>query len=245
MKILLVGESWVTHSYHIKGADSFLQSGYGEGTKWLRQVLEESGHSFAHLPSHIALNDFPNRDQLSQYDVVIFSDVGSNTLLLPAETAVHSVPTPNRLKLIQEYVSAGGGFVMIGGYMSFQGIEGKARFKGTPVEEILPVNMESVDDRVEIPQGISPVAKPSDHPILKGLPHEWPQVLGYNRVTAKEDGTVLVVCGNDPLVAVGQYGKGRTMAFTTDCAPHWAPPEFLNWSGYAKFWNQAVEWLAK
>ena len=45
---------------------------------------------------------------------------------------------PNRLKLIREYVRGGGGLAMIGGYFSFQGINGGARYRGTAVEEVLP-----------------------------------------------------------------------------------------------------------
>jgi hypothetical protein len=61
---------------------------------------------------------------------------------------------------------------MIGGYMSFQGIEAKARYAGTPVEQALPVSMMMTDDRVEVPQGFSPSVVQSDHPVMliKGFP---------------------------------------------------------------------------
>lgn len=45
---------------------------------------------------------------------------------------------------------------MIGGYLSFQGIDGKARYKDTPIEEVLPVKMKSIDDRIEVPEGMYP-----------------------------------------------------------------------------------------
>ncbi len=40
------------------------------------------------------------------------------------------------------------------------------------------------------------------------------------------------------------YGEGRTLAFASDCGPHWAPVSFVEWSGYAAFWDQALAWLA-
>ena len=56
--------------------------------------------------------------------------------------------------------------MMIGGYYSFQGINGGARYHKTPVEEVLPVTCLPVDDRVEVPEGFAPVvdrpAEPSD-----------------------------------------------------------------------------------
>ena len=45
----------------------------------------------------------------------------------------------------------GGGLLMIGGYLSFAGIDGKARYHGTPVEDALPVTIAATDDRVEAP----------------------------------------------------------------------------------------------
>jgi uncharacterized membrane protein len=244
MRVLLVGETWIHHGVHIKGVDSFVQSGYGEGIQWIKAALEKGGHRFDHLPSHLAIDRFPDLEQLSSYDVLIISDVGSNTLLLPTETMVHSKTAPNRLETIKRYVFEGGGFAMIGGYMTFMGIDGRARYKGTPVEEVLPVLLHSGDDRVETPQGIVPTVVDASHPVVSGLEKEWPHVLGYNRVTPKEDARLLVALPNgDPLVVVGQAGRGRSMAFTTDCAPHWAPPEFLEWPGYAQFWDQAIRWL--
>ena len=81
---------------------------------------------------------------------------------------------------------------MIGGYMTFMGIEGKGRWGGTKVEEILPVTMEAGDDRVERPSGAVIHIDPASHPILEGLDETWSPLLGYNRLKAKEGGQVLV-----------------------------------------------------
>ena len=56
---------------------------------------------------------------------------------------------PNRLELVKEYVIEGGGLVMAGGYLSFQGIYGTARYHRSPIEDVLPVSMQPTDDRVE------------------------------------------------------------------------------------------------
>ena len=39
MRVLLAGESWVTHSVHVKGVDSFNTSRYVEGADQLRGAL--------------------------------------------------------------------------------------------------------------------------------------------------------------------------------------------------------------
>jgi uncharacterized membrane protein len=68
---------------------------------------------------------------------------------------------------------------------------------------------------------------------------------GYNRVKAKRNAKVLAVIKEtgDPLIAVGRYGKGRTMVFTSDIAPHWGAG-FQTWSLAARFLDQTLEWLA-
>ncbi len=245
MNILIAGESWVTHATHIKGFDSFTTSSYEEGVAWLRGALQAAGAVVEYLPNHVALEHFPaSAEDLAGYDIVVLSDIGANTLLLPPAVFVRSEPRANRLAAIAAHVRSGGALVMIGGYLSFQGIDAKARYHGTPVEDVLPVIIDATDDRREMPEGVRPRVLQPDHPVVAGLDQTWPAVLGYNRVTPRPDAQVLVAVGEDPLVVVGDCGRGRAMAFTTDCGPHWAPPPFVDWPGYAQFWKQAADWLS-
>jgi uncharacterized membrane protein len=141
-------------------------------------------------------------------------------------------------------VAGGGGLIMVGGYLTFQGIDGRARWAGTPVEEALPVTMLPTDDRVEMPSGVVPTVRLADHPIVAGLAVDWPALLGYNRVVPRPGAEVVVWVGDDPLIVAGQHGGGRGVAFTSDCGPHWCPPAFVGWSGYATLWQQLVGWAA-
>lgn len=244
-RVLIAGESWTTHSIHQKGFDSFTTTEYNEGIRWLRAALEGSGWTVDFQPSHVAARDFPQTaEALAGYDVVMLSDIGANTLLLHPDTFVRSISLPNRLVAIRDYVRNGGGLVMIGGYMTFQGIDGKAKYAGTAVEEALPVLMESHDDRVESPQGVVPKVGDPGHLILAGLDSEWPALLGYNKVIGKSDADVLVRVGGDPLIVAGTFGEGRSVAFTSDCGPHWAPPAFCDWTGYARLWTNIANWAA-
>ena len=150
---------------------------------------------------------------------------------------------PNRLAVIEQYVRDGGGLLMIGGYLSFAGIEGKARYHDTPVEAALPVVISATYDRAERPEGVRPDVTQAGHPLLAGIPEEWPVLLGYNQVTAKAGAQVLVSCDTDPLLTVGRHGAGRAAAFASDCAPHWCPPGFMNWPGYDVIRGNLVRWL--
>jgi uncharacterized membrane protein len=199
-----------------------------------------------HMPSHIALNRFPyEADALKQYGAVILSDIGSNTLLLSEQTTVRCQEVPNRLQVIRDYVNAGGGFAMMGGYLSFQGIDAKARYKGTAIEEILPVTLFEADDRYEAPEGTAVDIKIPDHPILQGIPQNWPRFLGFNKLTPKAGSAVLATSAGFPFMTAGEFGQGRTFAFATDIAPHWAPPSFLEWEHYNRFMSNVVRWLGR
>lgn len=243
--VLIAGESWTTASTHVKGFDSFTTVSYEEGVDALRDALLAGDNRVTFMPNHVAAGSFPfSIDELRPYDVVILSDIGSNTLLVAPETFKHSTRFPNRLAVLRDWTFAGGGLAMVGGYLSFQGIEAKANYRATPLATALPVELEPGDDRVENPENPVPRLRNGHHPVTSGLPEEWPAVLGYQRVVAKPEAAVLVEVNGDPLVVAGEPGRGRTLAYTTDIGPHWAPPPFLEWPGYARFWNQAVRWLA-
>lgn len=245
MKVLLAGESWMTHSVHVKGFDSFTTSSYHEGAGPLIAALQDAGHEVEYLPNHLVPDGFPDTPEaINAFDVVILSDVGVNTLLLPDRTFVRSERGVNRLHLIRDYVREGGGLLMVGGYLTFQGIEAKGAYYGTPVEEALPVSLSPHDDRVEAPQGVVPDIAKQAHPVLEGL-GDWPHFLGYNRTKLKPDAELLASVDGDPFIATTRFGRGRSAIFASDCGPHWGPPEFVAWPSYGRMWSNLITWLAQ
>src|SRR6478735_2184472 len=137
-------------------------------------ALEAEGFAVTYMPAHVAAEGFPfEMAGLSGYYAIILSDIGANTLLLPPAVWLQSKIVPNRLKLIRSYVEAGGGLLMAGGYLSFQGIDGKARWRRTAVEDVLPVTCLPWDDRVEMPEGTTAEVIVPEHPILAGLEGQW------------------------------------------------------------------------
>ena len=195
--IFICGESYIGYTVHIKGADTMATSGYFENVGWLRAALEAAGYHVDYMPSHAALEAFPDTaEKLDRYDLVILSDVGANTLMMTKKSFRESLPAPDRCKALRAYVERGGALVMVGGFMSFTGIEGKARYGVTPIADA-------------------------------------------------ERGEVLATINGDPFVAVGKFGEGRSVAFTSDCAPHWAPPSFLSSPDYGKLWKNIADWAAR
>jgi uncharacterized membrane protein len=244
-RILIVGETWISHTIHTKGFDSFTTSSSGEGYSFLKRALEAQGFMVDVITNHNAPTHFPSElKALQAYDTIVLSDIGANTLLLTRETWSEGRPTVNRLQLVADYVTAGGGLIMVGGYLTFMGIEGKGFWRGTAVEQVLPVRMLPHDDRVERPEGLSAKVVAASHSVMRGLDGPWPALLGYNRVQMADGALLAATISGDPLVATITSGRGRTAVFTSDCSPHWCPIEFINWPGYATLWANLCDWTS-
>jgi uncharacterized membrane protein len=224
IRVLLAGESWTSTSTHVKGWDFFSSSTYEEGHHYLEEALSGEEFAFEHLKGHDVSEHFPlSIEELDRYDVVVLSDIGANSLLLHPKVWLHGETVPNRLRLLADWVRQGGALVMCGGYLSFSGIYASAHYYRTPVEEVLPVEMFTHDDRMEAPHGARVVTIDTGHPIVSDL--------------AEIDG--------DPFIASWDIGQGRSFVWTTDIGPHWCPQPFVTWEGYRQVWQNAVKWLAR
>ena len=245
LRVLVVGESWIKHVVHMKGFDHFQSTEYEEGAGAFLASLAASGFDVTYVRGHEVSSRFPTTPaELEQYDVVVISDIGANSFLLCDETFLRSELSVNRLELLAEYVEAGGGLVMVGGYLSFSGIDGRARYGRSPLARVLPVHVLDRDDRVEAPEGVVATFDEPEHEVLGETPASWPALLGYNQLVAKEGSTVVARGGDDPLLVVGQAGLGHSVAFASDLAPHWAPPCFLEWPHYRQLWAGIMTWAS-
>jgi uncharacterized membrane protein len=249
-RILLAGESWVSAASHIKGFDQFASVTFHRGADGFIAALAHLPFEIVHMPCHVAATDFPATvEALQEWDAVMLSDIGANTLLLHPDVWIHSRTFPNRLKALRDYVAGGGGVAMIGGYLSFQGINGAARYRGTALEMALPVSIHPYDDRIETPEGFTPVVSAPGHALLQGVPATMPPLLGLNEVVAKPGATTLLSApaseGGHPLLVIGEHGAGRTLAWTTDIGPHWLPQSVLDWPGFGTLWGNALGWLTR
>ncbi len=244
-KVLLVGETWLTAERHYKGFDSFGGSMLHSGAGPLLAAMAEHGVEVEHMTAHDAPERFPlEAAGLEPYDVVVISDIGANSLLLHPDTWRLGAKRPNRLRLIADWVRDGGGLAMAGGYLSFQGIQATAAYRRTPIEDVLPCTIDPWDDRVEVPEGFAPRRTATTHPVVEGLDGDWPELLGYNRITARDDAEVLLTHDGDPVLLAREVGSGRSLAWASDIGPHWCPDDFLAWPGYGRLWSQAFAWLA-
>ena len=195
----------------------------GDGTlstsaRYLAGILKYYRIPFDHVPTD---RRFTGKTLRRRYTLFIISDYPSRHL-------------PNRLqKEMARKVREGSGLLMIGGWSTFTGVDG--RYRGTPIGKLLPVTLSRNDDRVNA-QGGALVFPKKDHTVLKGLSFRTtPVIAGFNRLTAKVSSGVVLEARpilarygkialdrkRYPLLVVSRYGKGKVAAFATDVAPHW------------------------
>ena len=98
---------------------------------------------------------------------------------------------PAQMAHLVDCVRGGSGLLMIGGWESFFGRLGE--YQGSPLAKVLPVVMQTRDDRRNCPQSCL-VWQAADHPLLAGLPWDRPPSIGgFNAIAAKPDAATLLV----------------------------------------------------
>lgn len=246
MRVLLAGESWVSTATHIKGFDQFSSVTFHTGADAFLAAVGEQGVEVTQMYAHDVPTKFPRTPEaLAQWDVIVLSDIGYNSFQLPPETWLDGAPSADALANLAEWTRAGGGLMMAGGYLSFQGFQARANFRTSPLADVLPVSMEVGDDRREIPAGAHPVVVDAAHPLGALWAEEPPALLGYNHVEPKEGADVVATVNGDVLVAAQEVGSGRSLVWTSDIGPHWCPDPFLQWEGFGPLMAGMITWLGR
>ncbi len=207
----------------------------------------------------MSLIPFPTRElfeeQLPSFDVIVLQ----NFEYLPYGIGEY-------LENLRSYVDGGGGLVMLGGATSFS----SGGYFGTPLAAALPLeltDMYSDANATLDTQRFSPLLTEAGngHPLTSlrfsavdniAAWKNLPPLEGVNLVPgAKADATVLAVHPKlktrdgkpMPVIAVTDYGKGRSLAVTTDTLWRWgfvaAQKPGDDGRHYTKFWENSIRWL--
>lgn len=247
-RVLYVGDTQVETLIAAKGIDTFTHTYYRDSAKVLRDALgPRPGIELTHMPAADIRTKFPNSlESLSQYDVIILSDVGYLNFKMPDGNRDQVVPMgPNLVTPFKQWVLDGGGLIMAGGWLTFSGIYGKGMWGGSPIEQVLPVTIrQGVDDLIDHPDGATIQITDPGHPILEGI--DIPQdrlILGYNLVEPKPGSAVIATSREDPFLVVGTAGEGRSIAYTTDPVYHLCG-NLHEWADYGLLWERMCKWAA-
>ena len=188
--------------------------------------------------------------QLFAYDVIVLEDVP------------HSALQTFELEWLEQWVGRrGGGLCMVGGPNSFA----SGSWRGSALEEMAPVMLESGNQDWEAGAEVSllPVASQVGHPLWamvsdplrnREILASLPVFSGATRFGAAKPAATAIGIANSnaaesqpaPLLVVGPYGKGRTMALAIQIPNRWA----IMWGQadnryFAKFWRNAIYWLSE
>lgn len=246
IKVFYCGDQVILVTTYIKGMNSWTDGVvHDEGGHLIEALNKDPDIDLTYMPTSKAQRDFPMPDEILKYDVVLFSDIGTDTIIMYEDRFLHCPMGKDRLGGLKKFVENGGGLAGVGGWMSFGGMFGMAKWHNTSLEEVLPVTCYPYDDRVELSEGMTPSIVDENHPFFKGVDFKNAPVLfsGYNEVKIKSDAKLLAEYNGDPIIVSGTYGKGRTMVLASDPAPHWGRG-MVEWDDYSKFWINVVKWLA-
>jgi beta-mannosidase len=154
----------------------------------------------------------------AKYDVIWLGSFQTLAKVLPVETA----------KALGEAVKAGSGFIHTGGEASFHGGLGRAAVvEATALDAVLPVEIQGrgdliygthgMDDGLQTENAIHEIATGRE---AGGFSPEGLELLrhyglvGFNQVTARAGSHTELSIAGEPLLVMGAYGAGRTVAFT-------------------------------
>src|SRR5262252_3598366 len=201
--------------------------------------------------NQLSLIPFPIDDifleELKNFDVVVFDDFSHRAYFNPVY-----------LDRVREFVRDGGGLAMFGGSRAFDA----GGYGDSSLKEVLPVELDGKGS-YQTQAMLRPVLTASGkvHPVTRLLPdpkaneeawNKMPPLTAFNRVRAARGETLLTAgdgtADNAPLLTVGRFGKGRTLALMSDEAWRWnfiAVGNRETPQNHLKLIRQAVRWLAQ
>ena len=202
--------------------------------------------------NQLSLIPFPIDDifleELKNFDVVFFDDFSHRAYFNPVY-----------LEKVRDFVRDGGGLAMLGGSRSFD----SGGYAESALKEVLPVELDN-KGTYQTQGAVRPVLTPSGkaHPITRLVPDPKANEEAWTRMPPLNDlnqvrgarGETLLSAGGDgsstgsPLLTIGRFGKGRTLALMTDDAWRWnfiAVGNRETPQNHLKLVRQAVRWLAQ
>lgn len=205
--------------------------------------------------NELSLIPFPAEEifvrDISQFDLFILENFSYSRFHLPVAY----------LQSVRSFVANGGALLVVGGENAFS----LGGYKGTPIEELLPVNLASVSP--DFTAGLfqaKPAASAAGHPLVKlyedqpASEEAWktlPPLDGWAKFASVKPGAaVLAVHPSErtgageplPVVALRDFGKGKVLLLSSDSTWRWKLGAAADWrvgTFYARFWTRVVQYL--
>src|SRR5215470_15041056 len=187
-------------------------------------------------------------EELKNFDVVVFDDFSHRAYF-----------NPIYLDKVRDFVRDGGGLAMLGGARAFD----SGGYADSSLKDVLPVELDGKGS-YQTQGAVHPVLTPSGkaHPITRLLPdpkgneEAWakmPVLTALNQVRSARGETLLSAGMNGsgattPLLTIGRFGKGRSLALMSDETWRWnfiAVGNRETPQNHLKLIRQAIRWLAQ
>lgn len=186
--------------------------------------------------------------QPGKFDIYIIGDLDAAAL------------GDNQLKQLAETVSEGAGLVMLGGYQTY----GAGGYANSPLAPVLPVRMDASrrrdinsprppaeSDTTQMPGPLA-IQLRKVHPITDlggdepaSVWRQLPELTGANRFVGPKVAPgidiLLETADQQPLMVVGEYGRGRVACLAFDSTYRWW--RHGNSEAHRRFWRQVMLWL--
>ena len=190
-------------------------------------------------------------------DDIFLEELKNFDLLVLDDFSYRAYFNPVYLERVRDFVRDGGGLAMFGGARSFD----SGGYADSALKDVLPVELDSKGS-YQTQRTVRPALTPSGkvHPITRLLPdpksneEAWtkmPPLTDLNQVRSARGETLLTAGGDGsgaPLLTIGRFGKGRTLALMSDDAWRWnfiAVGNRETPQNHLKLIRQAVRWLAQ
>jgi uncharacterized membrane protein len=216
-------------------------------------ILRTHDDDVAAPQDELALIPFPVDElftvHLASFDAVVLQDFDS----VPYGLAKH-------LPALTRYVMQGGGLIMVGGPNAFV----SGNYAQTELASVLPVGMNGIgaEDAIDLASFVPRVSSAGKHapvlePLLSLIGEQLPEMPGTNVVADARDGATVLLehpthqtAGRQPMpvLALGEYGSGRSIALTVDGSHKLL---FSNWAAdaagraHGAFWDAMLGWLMR
>jgi uncharacterized membrane protein len=175
-----------------------------------------------------SLNNFPTTyEEMVKRRVYVLADVPTGAF------------SAAQRAMLEDFVKAGGGLVVLGGPYSF----GPGEYASSDVfARLLPVVL---NGRYDVVKCAPPVVlkAPANSLVADLLGKDAPTVVYRHKLAAKPGATVHLTAGDAPLVVTGAYGKGRVVAILATPLGD-APTPWWKWPTWPTLMLRLLAWAA-
>ncbi|NRA32121.1 MAG: hypothetical protein HRU17_02155 [Polyangiaceae bacterium] len=213
-------------------------------------ILRERTDDVGARTDELSLIKFPVdelfTEHLPSFDAIILQDIDANRYHLDKYLAD-----------LSEYVSRGGGLIMVGGPSSFAG----GKYAGTPLDRVLPVEQPRSGDISDPEEFVPRYTKtgelaPPTHALRELLGTNLPVMTGTNLLGEPRNGALVLwehptlKTGGQPMpvLALGEAGEGRSIALSVDTTHRLAFGEMASevaGRAYGALWDGLLGWLMR